>query len=95
MKATRLTVKWEEGLHMRAAARLVRLAQKYRSRIVLRVGARFADARSIMGIMLLCASFGTPLDVEASGEDEYEALQAVQTYFDGTSFAEENSYIIK
>ena len=82
MQATRLTVKWKNGLHMRAAARLVELARSYRSSILVRVGARVTDARSIIGILLLCASFGTPLDVEASGDDEQEAIQAVQTYFE-------------
>jgi len=91
MKATQLTVRWEEGLHMRAAARLVQLARNYHSRIVLRVGARFSDARSILGIMLLCASFGTPLVVEASGDDEHEALQAVQMYFESGQFDQTNA----
>ena len=83
MKATRITVKWQAGLHMRSAARLVKLARSFRSRIRLRVGSHVADARSIMSIMLLAASLGSTLDVEASGDDEHEAIQAVQAYFDG------------
>jgi phosphocarrier protein HPr len=82
MKATRITVKWEEGLHMRAAARLVQLARRFNSRILLRLGAGVADARSIMSIMILAASLGSPLIVEASGEDEHEAIQAVEVFFD-------------
>lgn len=85
MKATRITIKWPEGLHMRAAAQLVRLARQFRSRILLRVGSQVADARSIMSIMLLCASMSSPLDVEASGDDEHEAIQAVEAYFDDGS----------
>ncbi len=82
MKATHITVKWEEGLHMRAAARLVQLARRFNSRILLRLGAGVADARSIMSIMILAASLGSPLIVEASGDDEHEAIQAVEAYFD-------------
>ena len=82
MKATRLTVKWEKGLHLRAAAQLVHVARRFHSQIFIRIGSRVADARSIMSIMILAASLGTVLDVEASGEDEREAVQAVQTYFD-------------
>lgn len=82
MKATRLTVKWERGLHMRAAARLVQVARKFRSRIVVRLGSQVADARSIMSIMILAASLGSALDIEASGDDEHEAIQAVESYFD-------------
>jgi len=68
---------------MRAAARLVKLAQRFRSRIVMRFGAQAADARSILGLMLLCATLGATFDVEVIGEDEHEAVHAVQAYFDG------------
>jgi phosphocarrier protein HPr len=88
MKATQLTVRWERGLHLRAAARLVRVAQQFHSRIFLRLGAQVADARSIMSVMILAASLGTVLEVEASGEDEQEAVQAVQTYFDRASYGD-------
>ena len=81
MKAIRITVKWPEGLHMRAAAQLVKLARQFRSRIFLRLGSQVADARSIMSIMILCANLSSPIDIEISGEDEYEATQAVQAYF--------------
>lgn len=84
MKVTRMTVKWEKGLHMRAAAKLVQLARKFQSRIVVRLGSQVADARSIMGIMILAASLGTRLDIEASGDDEHEAIQAVEDYFDSS-----------
>lgn len=84
MKATRLTVKWEQGLHLRPAARLVQVARRFHSRIILRIGSRVADARSIMSIMVLAASLGSILEVEASGEDEQEAVQAVQSYFDNS-----------
>jgi len=74
MKETRLTVKWENGLHMRAAARLVQVARKFHSRIVVRLGSQVADARSIMSIMILAASLGSALDIEVSGDDEHEAI---------------------
>jgi PTS HPr component phosphorylation site len=46
MKTTRVTIKWHAGLHMRAAAQLVRLARRFRSSICLRVGSRVADAKT-------------------------------------------------
>ena len=81
MKAIRIAVKWPDGLHMRAAAQLVKLARRFRSRILLRLGSQVADARSIMSIMILCANLSSPLDIEISGDDEYEATEAVQAYF--------------
>ena len=85
MKAIQITVQWPDGLHMRAAAQLVKLARQFRSRILLRLGSQVADARSIMSIMMLCASLSAPLSIEISGDDEHEATQAVQAYFGGGS----------
>lgn len=81
MKATRLTIQWKQGLHLRAAAELVRLARRFHSRILLRAGVHVADARSIVSLMILCASLGSALEVEASGDDEHEAIRAVEAYF--------------
>jgi len=81
MKALQITVKWPDGLHMRAAAQLVKLARRFRSRILLRLGTQVADARSIMSIMILCANLSSPLNIEISGDDEYEATQAIEAYF--------------
>ena len=67
---------------MRAAARLVHVARRFHSRIVVRLGSRVADARSIMSIMILAASLGSTLDIEVTGDDEHEAIQAVESYFD-------------
>jgi phosphocarrier protein len=81
MKRSQLTVQWRDGLHIRPAARLVRLAQNFRSSIVLRANGRIADARSILSVMLLCAALGTVIDVDASGADEEQALRAVENAF--------------
>lgn len=81
MKATRIIIQWQDGLTMRTAAQLVRLARRFRSRIVVRLGSQVADARSIMSIMILCVNLNSPLIVEASGDDEREAIQAVEAYF--------------
>jgi len=83
MKAIRITVKCSGGLHMRAAAQLVKLARRFRSRIFLRLGSQVADARSIMSIMILCANLSSPLEIEISGDDESAATQAVEAYFNG------------
>ena len=81
MKTTRVTVRWQRGLHMLTAARLVRLAQRFHSSIRLRLGTRMADARSIISLMLLSASLGASLDIEAAGKDEHEAVAAVEDFF--------------
>ena len=71
------------GLHARAAAQLVRLAGKFQSRIKLRRpdNGNSADAKSILSVLTLAASKGIALIVEVNGEDEQEALKAVEEIF--------------
>lgn len=72
---------WKAGLHLRPAAQLVRLAQSFRSTILLKCGDKLADARSIMSILLLTAAMGAVIEVEASGDDEATAAAAVAQIF--------------
>lgn len=81
MKATHVTLRWRAGLHIRPATRLVRLAQRFKSRLFLKAGEHVADARSIFQILLLSASIGTTMIIEADGSDENEAVQAMTEFF--------------
>jgi len=66
------------GLHARAAAKFVQTAASFSATISIRHGDRAADAKSIMSVMMLAASKGSTLAVRADGEDEIEALSALQ-----------------
>ena len=81
MKTTTVTVPWKEGIHLRRAGNLARLATRFRSSILCRLGEKVADGRSVIGIIILCASLGATLEIEASGPDEREAIQAVDEFF--------------
>ncbi|MGB7923936.1 MAG: HPr family phosphocarrier protein [Pyrinomonadaceae bacterium] len=67
------------GLHARAAAQLVRTANRFKS--VLRLeridGSAVADAKSILSVLMLAAAHGTELRATAEGADETEAMVAV------------------
>jgi phosphocarrier protein HPr len=79
------------GLHARAAARLVRLCNQYRSMIWLARSDRptqSADAKSIFGVLLLAAAQGTSLVVMVEGEDEGDAMEAITQLVEG-KFGEE------
>jgi phosphocarrier protein HPr len=65
------------GLHARAAARFVHTANRFRARISAVRDERVMDGKSILGILLLAASQGSTLTLEAEGEDEEEALDAL------------------
>jgi phosphotransferase system HPr (HPr) family protein len=82
MKRSIVRVRWTTGLHLRPAAQLVRLAQQFRSSVLLQVGARRADLRSLLAVISLCAMAGTTVSIEASGEDEERAVQAIEQFFE-------------
>lgn len=82
MKCSKVVVPWREGLHLRHAATLVKLTGLFRSTIRLKYGPKIADLRSILSIISLCATMGTALDIEASGDDEVEATRAVEQVFE-------------
>lgn len=67
------------GLHARAAAKLVQTAAKFASHIEIQGNSRTANAKSIMGVMMLAASQHTWVEVSAQGEDEEKALEAIET----------------
>jgi phosphoenolpyruvate-protein phosphotransferase (PTS system enzyme I) len=71
------------GLHARAAARLVRIANQFQSKLTLqRVdGDVQADAKSILSILMLAASRGTELRLISSGADEKVAVDAIADLF--------------
>lgn len=71
------------GLHARAAAQLVRAASQYKSRIrLIRAdNSVVADAKSILSVLTLAAAKGTKLKIETDGEDETEAMRAMENLF--------------
>ncbi len=72
-----IVIRNSRGLHARAAAKLVTLAERYSACLhVLRDGQR-VPACSIMGLMMLGAGAGSSITIEAEGWDAKEALEAV------------------
>ena len=65
------------GLHARAAARLVRLANGFASEIHLEKDGVEVNGKSIMGVLMLVAPKDTKILVRASGLDAEEALAAI------------------
>ncbi|HEV7746261.1 MAG TPA: HPr family phosphocarrier protein [Pyrinomonadaceae bacterium] len=80
-----LLIKGRLGLHARAAAKLVRVANSFQSQVVLRrlEGEVTADAKSILSVLMLAASRGTKLQAQAVGVDEEAAMDAIEQFFAG------------
>ena len=72
-----ITIRNELGLHARPAMAFVDLASGYRADILVRKGDQAVDGKSIMQMMMLAASRGTELEIEASGPDAEEAVDAI------------------
>ena len=72
-----LTIVNRLGLHARAAGKFVNLAKSYSSTITLSREDQSVDGKSIMGVMLLAAPFGSEVDIHVTGEDAEEAFAAL------------------
>jgi phosphocarrier protein HPr len=65
------------GLHARAATKLVQLAAKFPCDVEIAREEQVANAKSVMGVLLLCGSRGTVVEVRAKGERAEECVQAI------------------
>ena len=67
----------DKGLHTRPATELVKCAQRYKSQIFLVYQGLNVNAKSLLGILMLAASRGAKIDIEAEGNDAVEAVNAI------------------
>jgi phosphocarrier protein HPr len=73
----RVTIANALGLHLRAAAQFVCLAQQFRADVRVHLDGKEANGKSILDLTTLAAACGTRLDLEARGPDATEALSAL------------------
>ena len=73
----RFTIVNTLGLHARAATKLVQLASRFPCDVEVSRDDQSANGKSVMGVLLLCGSKGTVLDVRATGERAQECVDAV------------------
>lgn len=75
--ASSFTIVNDLGLHARAATKLVQLASKYPCEVQVAHQGQTANAKSVMGVLLLCGSKGTVVEVSATGPRADECVQAI------------------
>ena len=83
MKNRTVTVGRKEGFDTREVAMCVQTASSFRSEIHLTDGVRRMNAKSIMGMIALGLALGDSVTVEASGEDEENAVSALASFLEG------------
>jgi phosphocarrier protein len=71
------TISNKLGLHARASAKLTKLAGGFPCEIWIAKGERRVNAKSIMGVMMLAAGFGSEVSIDTEGDQAQEALDAV------------------
>lgn len=66
------------GLHARASAKFVSCASRYASQIEVARDTKLVNGKSIMGVMMLGATKGSSIELIVAGDDETEALAALE-----------------
>ena len=75
--AANFTIVNDLGLHARAATKLVQLASKFPCEVHVSHQGQAANAKSVMGVLLLCGSKGTVVEVSATGPQADECVAAI------------------
>ena len=76
----KIKIKNSQGLHARPASAFVKIANKYESDVLVKKDAESVNGKSIMGLMTLAANLGSTLEIEISGPDAEEAMQALEKF---------------
>ena len=67
----------EKGLHTRPCTELVKCAANFKSQVTLTYQDLSVSAKSLLGILMLAASRGAKIIIEAEGEDAEEAVKSI------------------
>jgi phosphocarrier protein HPr len=67
----------KKGLHARASAKFVQMAEKFKANVKVTRGSETVGGTSIMGLMMLAAGPGTTIKVEATGSEAGAAIAAL------------------
>ena len=77
MIETKLTIVNRRGLHARASAQFVKCAEAFQAEVLVCKDDDVVVATSIMGLMMLGASLGSEITLQATGPDAEDALAAL------------------
>ncbi|WP_424932830.1 HPr family phosphocarrier protein [Amaricoccus macauensis] len=75
----RLDIVNDKGLHARASAKFVETVERFDARVMVRRDGMEVSGDSIMGLMMLAASYGTHVEVETSGAEAEEVADALKS----------------
>jgi phosphocarrier protein HPr len=73
-----LKLKNKLGMHARAAASFVRIAQQFKSNVYIERNGQIVNGKSILGILTLACPYGGMLTLKIEGEDAVAALKQLE-----------------
>jgi phosphocarrier protein HPr len=83
------SIKNKYGIHARPAGQLVKTATKYNSQVFISKNGNEVNAKSIMGVLMLEAGYGSKVIVKVVGGDEESAMDALEDLIVNRKFDEE------
>ena len=83
MVEAQLVIRNQLGLHARACAMFVKTAARFRSQVYVSRDDLEVNGKSIMGVMMMAAEEGATIKVRAEGEDEQQAVEALEALVQG------------
>lgn len=81
----KVNIQLGSGLHVRPVAMLVQIANQYASNIYLQDEKHKFNAKSIMGVMTLCATDCAHIEVVAEGDDAAKAVEHIEHFLNGAN----------
>lgn len=79
MLSKEIVISNQVGLHARPATFFIQKANEFKSNITIERDGRSVNAKSLLGVLSLGIMRGTVIQVTANGEDEEDAIAAIET----------------
>jgi phosphocarrier protein len=78
MITKKCTIVNAKGMHVRAAAEVVKLVEQFQSQITIELQGKRVAADSLIHLLTLSANCGKTIEISASGSDEQQAIDALE-----------------
>lgn len=86
MVSGKVKVTNRNGIHLRLAGEVVKVASKFKSTVMIGKDSDMVNAKSILGVAGLGAEYGVELSLSAEGADEDEAMATIVSLFENNFY---------
>ena len=82
MVSNNIVIKDKQGMHMRPAGRLAKMAAGYDSKVTVRFNGKDFDCKSVMFLMSACIKYDSEIELVCDGPDEEKALAELTEFIE-------------